>query len=93
MIMYHAFVSLDSMLFDVVPLCIGCISAWLSLPHSRHSHTVPLAFVTITKVLHHLAVSSTIISVSNCCSFSLSNSLLDGSCSGYDMCYPVNLYA
>ena len=37
---YCTFVSLESILFSVGLLCIGLMSAWLSLARSRHNCTV-----------------------------------------------------
>ena len=71
------------MSFNVGSLCTGSISVWLSLVGPRHKHAVPFGFGTVTKLLHHLAISYTpsCASIWYCCS--LSSSFLNGSCSTY----------
>ena len=61
-------VSLSSLSFSVGAVCTGLMNGWLSLVWSRHDQTVPLGLGTMTKVLHHLAVSSTPYGASIYCS-------------------------
>ena len=53
------------------PPCIGLMSAQLSLMGSKHRHTLLLGLGIVTKLLNHLAVSSTPIgaSILHSCSF------------------------
>ena len=57
--MYFMLLSLGSILFSVGPLYIGLINAWLSHAGSKHSHTLPFALGTNTKLLHHSAILPT----------------------------------
>ena len=60
-----------------------CVSAILVIAQSRHTHTIPLAFATMMKLFHHLAVSSTPSGAILCCPCNLFNSFSNGSCSVY----------
>ena len=75
--------SLRSILLIVGSLCTGLTSAWLSLAGSRQRHTVLFCLGTMMNQLYHSAVSSTPSDANMCCSYSLSSSFLNGSCSAY----------
>ena len=77
--------SLSSMLFNVGPLCIGLINAWLSHAGSKHSHTIPFALGTNTKLLHHSTILSTPRGAMMSISCSHSSSSLNGFCNAYAM--------
>ena len=62
-----------SILFNVDLRCISHLSAWLSFVGSRHSHTIPFCFSTMTKLFHYSPFSSMSSGSSSCCSCSLSN--------------------
>ena len=81
--MYCLLLSLVSISFSVGPLCIGLINAWLSHAGSKHSHTLPFALGTNTKLLHHSAISSTPSGAMMSISSSQSRSSLNGFCSAY----------
>ena len=57
--MYCTLLSFGSISLSVGPLCISLINAWLSCTGSKHSHALPFALGTTTKLLHHSAVLST----------------------------------
>ena len=75
MTIHDTFVSMVSMSYSVGPLCISLKHAWLHPAGSRHNHTVPLGFVTMTKLLNHSAVSLAPSGPSIYCSCSLPTSL------------------
>ena len=83
MVILCAFVSLGKRSLSVGPLCMGHISAWISLAESKHRCTAPVGFGNIMILLQHSAISFTpsggIISYSS----SLFHSFLSGICSAY----------
>ena len=79
------FLSFGSMSFSIGPLCIGLINTWLSHTGSKHSHTLPFALGTNTKLLHHSAILSTPRGAMMSISCSHSSSSLNGFCNAYAM--------
>ena len=85
MVVLHTLVSLGSTSFNVGPLCIGLINAWLSLAGSRHKGTAQLNLGTTMKLLHLSAISPILSAAEICCPCSLSNSFLKGFLGACDM--------
>ena len=82
---YLTLLSFGYMSFSMGSLCMGLINAWFNHAGSRHSHTLPLALGTNTKLLHHSNVSSTPRGTIMYCCCSLSNSSWNGFYSAYAM--------
>ena len=79
---YCTLLIFGNMLFNVGPLWMGLISNLLCLTGSRHNHTLPLAFETKIKLLHHYVILLTHTGPIICfCSWSSSS--LSGSRSAY----------
>ena len=77
--------SLSRISFRLRPLCTILINTLLSLAWSRHSFTLPFAFATNTKLLHHSDNSPTSNGTIICCLCNHSSFFLhDEEC----ICYP-----
>ena len=81
--MYCALFNFGNISYSVGSLWTGLISAWLSLAGSKHNLTFPLGFGMTTKLLYLYAVSSMPSSAMMSCSWSHSNSSLNGFCNAY----------
>ena len=83
---YCTLLSFGSISLSFGPLCISLINAWLSCTGSKYSCTIPFAFGTTTKLLHHSAILPTPRGVMMSSSCSCFGSSLKGFCNAYAMC-------
>ena len=80
---YLTLTSLGRMSFKIGPLCAGLINTLLSLAGSRHNCTLPFAFCTRAKLLHHSEALPTSNGATVCCFCNLSSSSLSVCCGAY----------